>query len=195
MGITENFERYGLADRHYHFACSSDMGGLFMKENGLKPELVAIARLPGHKLSFHGWNPVWDGGLPTVVGSPGDDLWGVVYSFSFTEGLRLDVLHDARLDGAGKYFRYPTDVIDPTGAAHTVFLYKLDIQGPYSPPSREYVLTLVEGARERAIPKAYVDFLGRLECVPAAFPVPRRARPKRTYVASPRASCGVGDGG
>jgi hypothetical protein len=165
VSITYNFNNYGRKDRIYHFACGATMNSLEMKRFSISPKIITNARLKGHRLSFHGFNPNFGGGLETVLESKEMDLWGVVYSLSFHEALALDFHHNVRLDGAGTYFHYPVDVEDLGGGVHTVLLYKLDVLGPEVPPSKRYLDYILDGAKEQKLPSSYINQLEKTLCL------------------------------
>ena len=144
-----------------------------------RPVVAALAFLADHALGFFGHSDIWDGAVETVVPAPGRRLWGVVYELTFMDAQRLDVWHDARLDGAGSYFHFPARVLDASGQARTALLYKKDVLGEPLPPSRENLEFIIQGARERTLPGEYVEELMRLESRPAGYPVPVRSQFQR----------------
>jgi len=164
----------GRPDRQYYFAYGANMNAAQMAERCSRPVVFAVAKLPGHRIGFHGRSEVWDGALETAVPAPGHDLWGVVYELTFMDLQRLDEWQDARLDGGGNYFHYPAQVTDAAGGALTALLYKKDLLGPARAPSREYLERIVQGATARGLPADYVESLRRTASVPASYPVPDR---------------------
>jgi len=137
-----------------------------------RPECVCLARLGGHRLSFHGRYPMWDGAIETVAPDPCREVWGVVLRLGKGDAQRLDAWHDARLDGSGPYFHCPDVVLDETGLGHKVLLYKKDILGPETRPSREYLDFILEGARLRDAPEGWLAELAAVKTHPAGYPVP-----------------------
>lgn len=138
-----------------------------------KPECIGLARLPDHALAFFDYSKRWDGGAATLISSPGEQLWGVIYRLSFLDSERLDAWLDVRLDGTGDYFLLPTDVIGVDGVTYPVLLYrKFYHGGPQQPPSEEYLATILAGAVARGLPDTYIEKLRRISARKAAFPVP-----------------------
>lgn len=159
--------------QHLFFAYGSNMNPAQISSRCYKPEVFTIARLPDHALSFFGYSRRWDGGEATVVVRAGEDVWGVVYTLSFSDTERLDSWQEARLDGTGSYFLFPTEVVDAEGIRHSVLLYKRFYSDPPQKPSREYLDTIIAGAEARGLPAAYLEKLKAIETIPATFPVPR----------------------
>ncbi len=193
---TQAVMTYGRSDRAYLFAYGSNMNPAQLSARcSTLPRVVAVARLDGHRLSFHGHTRIWDGGLETVAPAPGEEVWGVVLELTFTDLGRLDAWQDARLDGAGSYFHYPATVTDAEGCTHHVLLYKKDVQGEAVPPSREYLDFITHGAEERGLPAAYIERLRSMDSRPASYPAPRYPRFNRGLLADVSCdTCGGGDG-
>lgn len=172
------------------FVYGSDMHESQIGSICSKPVVVGIARLADHRMAFHGYTPLWDGALETVVSSPGHDLWGVVHELGSRDAQRLDAWHDARLDGSGPFFHWPAKVVDTNGVTHKVLLYLKDILGPATLPSREYLEYILEGARRRGLPRAYVAELADMESRAASYPVPLKPFMQHLDANDSCASCG-----
>ena len=158
--------------RLLYFAYGSNMNPVQIKARCLGAEVLAVARLVDHRLAFFGTSMVWDGALETVVPAPGRDVWGVLYALSPLDADSLDAWQDARFDGTGAYFHYPSVVIDVLGQRHDVLLYKKDLLGAPQKPSCEYLEHIARGAEARGLPPQYVAHLRGLAAKKAAYPVP-----------------------
>lgn len=156
------------------------------------PAAVAVARLGGHELVFHGQSQVWDGGEEALAPCAGSEVWGVVYALSALDAQRLDAALGVREDGGGLYFLSPAEVVDLDGREHAVLLHVRDMLGDPALPSTEYLRVLVEGARLRGLPAAYTAHLQSLPSRRAAFAVPRQTLfdPLKIAGGDPCASCG-----
>jgi len=139
-----------------------------------KPEVVAVARLPGHRVGFFGYSKVWDGAVETVYADQGADVWGVVYRLTIGDSNRLDSWQDVRLDGTGSYFHYPAVVYDAEGTGHLVLLYKKETLGEPLPPARPYLDRILEGAKVRGLPEPYIASLGTITAKEPGYEVPKR---------------------
>lgn len=192
-GVTGFVFSGSLGDLCY-FAYGSNMNGEQLRQRGISPVAVAIAKLPGHRVAFHGYSGVWDGAVETVVEAPGEDAWGVLYKVEVMDAEVLDLWQDARTDGTGAYFHYPTEVTGPDGNTRMVLLYKKDVLGPPEKPSREYLDFIVRGAVERGLPDSYIEKLRQTESKPAAYPVPQRNTSGRSfYSLTSCAECAAGE--
>ena len=158
----------------YYFAYGSNMNEEQILARCANPKVVAVAKLPHHRVAFFGYSKAWDGAMATVVPSPGQEVWGVIYELNSSDRDRLDAWQDVRLDGTGAYFHYPARVADTEGKTRTVLFYKKDMLGTPGKPSREYLDFIVLGALERGLPSSYIEGLRQTESRKAEFDVPRR---------------------
>lgn len=158
---------------HLIFSYAANMNPELIASRCSKPEIVCLARLPDHALAFFDYSRRWDGGAATLISSPGEELWGIIYRLSFWDSERLDAWLDVHLDGTGDYFLLPTDVIGVDGITYPVLLYrKFYHGGPQQPPSTEYLETILSGAVARGLPAAYIETLRQIPAKKATFPVP-----------------------
>jgi hypothetical protein len=184
----------GNSDELYHFAYGSNMNPEQLAAHGVKPKVVAVAKLSGHQLVFFGHSVIWDGAEETLILVSGHDVWGVVYELSSADRDRLDDWQDARLDGSGSHFHSPSTVTGVSGNTYKVLLYKKDAQGEPRKPSQEYLNFIVNGAVARDLPAAYIEKLRAMESRKAGFVVPRPRKSVRELV--PAGDCsGCGDAG
>ena len=158
---------------HLFFAYGSNMNPGQISSRCFKPEACAVARLPGHELSFFGTSRRWDGGEATVTPKAGEDVWGIVYKLTLADSERLDSWQDVRLDGTGAYFHYPTVVLDAEGNEYPVLIYKRFLSGAPSSPSEELMAAVISGASFHGLPAAYLEKLTGIPTVKATFPAPR----------------------
>jgi gamma-glutamylcyclotransferase len=157
----------------FYFAYGSNMNRNQLRSRGVRPLSAAVAKLPDHRISFHGYSRTWDGAVETVVSAPGQEVWGVIYKLTFSDGDTLDSWQDVRLDGTGAYFLCPARVIDTEGRTHPVVLYKKDVLGTPEKPSQEYLDFIIQGALEHGLPSAYIEGLRQMESEKAEYEVPR----------------------
>jgi hypothetical protein len=165
-------KKISTGTNHLFFAYGSNMNPGQISSRCFKPEACAVARLPGHELSFYGASRRWDGGEATITPKAEEDVWGVVYKLTLTDSERLDSWQDVRLDGTGAYFHYPTVVTDAEGNEYPVLLYKRFLSGETSSPSEEYMETVIAGALFHGLPSVYVESLKSIATRKASFPVP-----------------------
>ncbi len=172
----------GRARKLLYFCYGADMLEGRIRSRCASPKVVAVARLADHRLGFYGYSPVWDGGLETVEPAPGHEVWGVVYALGFTDADSLDAWQGVRLNGTGAYFHYPVEVADAQGTAYAVLVYKKDLLGEPTLPSRPYLDVIVAAARQRELPPQAIESLQALPARPADYPVPRYGLARREGV-------------
>lgn len=157
----------------YYFAYGSNMNASQMQTRCSTPKAITTARLINYRVGFYGRSSMWDGGQESVVRERGHDVWGVVYEVSSSDFEQLDSWQDVRLDGTGLYFHYPARVLGADGLTYTVMLYKKDILGERTKPSKPYLDLIVAGAEEKKLPAEYIEELRAVEHKPASYPVPK----------------------
>lgn len=173
----------------YYFAYGSNMNGKQISSHCINPVEIGLARLPNYRIGFYGYSKRWDGAMETVIPDPGQDVWGVIYRLTFSDGEKLDAWQGVRMDGSGAYFHYPAMVIDTKERAHTVLFYKKDVLGEPQFPSTEYLQFIVEGALKHELPPIYIDRLRQIKSKKARFVVPLSANEKQYSELSMSAIC------
>jgi gamma-glutamylcyclotransferase (GGCT)/AIG2-like uncharacterized protein YtfP len=164
-----------------YFAYGSNMSPEQIGERCAKPEFLATARLPGHRVGFFGHSKTWDGAQATVIPDKDTDVWGAVYRLSVSDMDRLDNYQDVRIDGTGAYFDYPAEVVDGDGTIHSVILYKKDILGESLPPSKPYLDRILAGARMRKLPEDYVETFGLTSSKEPSYEVPKQGNAEMLF--------------
>ncbi|KHK02880.1 gamma-glutamylcyclotransferase family protein [Desulfovibrio sp. TomC] len=163
----------GRGRKLLYFSYGAEMLSSRIQSRCNSPKAIATARLADHRLVFHGYSPVWDGGLETVDPAPGCEVWGVVYELSFSDADSLDTWQGVRLNGTGAYFHSPAEVTDGQGTVYAVLVYKKDVLGEPTAPSQPYLDAIVAGARQQALPPQAIETLQAIPAKPAAYPVPK----------------------
>jgi hypothetical protein len=175
---------------HRYFAYGSNMNFAQMKQRCSSPKVLGIARLPGYRVEFYGYSAIWDGAQETVVPDWKSEVWGVLYELQFFDCEQLDVYQDARLSGTGAYFHYPVDVIAMQQGSIDVMIYKKDILGDEKSPSTEYLNFIIQGAKERGLPKEYIALLQDKITHPASYAVPIIRNSKFNWTSATCGDCG-----
>ena len=154
------------------FAYGGIMNQSLVGGRGIRAQAIGVAKLPGHKLSFHGYTVVWDGAEETAVEAAGHDLYGVLYKLGGTEADRLEAAHGVRLNGTGDYFHYPVEVITMDGETVSAVMFRKAALRDQRLPSEPYLRTIIEGAKSHGLPEEYIAELAKTPTVPAGYPVP-----------------------
>jgi diketogulonate reductase-like aldo/keto reductase len=118
---------------------------------------LGAARLDGYRLGFSRRSIRWGAGVLDLVRSADDAVWGALYELP---PAALDQL-DAR-EGAGfAYRRIEVEVMLGEDRRRAVAYEVIEKESVDVPPSREYVATVLAGARKRGLPREYVAELER----------------------------------
>jgi len=141
----------------WYFGYGSNMcRKTFLGLRQMQPLAVRTARLGGYRLAFD--LAIGDGerGVANVVADPAAHVWGVLYQLTSSEFDRLD-----RTEGVpgGAYDRVPIEVVTADGDRVSAFTYCSGRSRAGRRPSPRYMGLLLTGAREYALPEAYVGYL------------------------------------
>jgi cation transport regulator ChaC len=140
----------------YYFGYGSNMALWVMAELCPEHSVVGAAKLPDHKLDFRRYSRGWRGGVSDIIYSPGDVIWGVLYRIG-------DACHDA-LDQKESYgvgytsMGIDVQLMDGT-QIHTITYTVIDKSPETIPPSKHYLDTILEGAKEQRLPQDYIKQL------------------------------------
>jgi hypothetical protein len=183
-----NDERNDKAE--LYFCYGADMLQSQIERACGNPVFVSLACLRDFRVVFVGHSKKWDGAEEALVKSPGSEVWGVVYRLGYTDGDSLDAWKDIRLNGTGSRFHYPVTVTAPDGTEIPALIYQKSELGEARNPATEYLALVVSGAKERRLPKRYIDALMNVATTPARYPVPRQSAVGQELVAGLSCDCG-----
>ena len=149
-------------ERLLNFAYGSNTATRYLRTYCPGAEPVMRAVLPNFWIEFRRFSTDLQGGISTIMETPGDLVRGMLFSIPRDEVEALDVLEDVPL---GLYLRQGFRVLGEDGAWHRAQLYRVARpEGPFA-PSHRYLDYMLEGAREHGQPQDYID---RLESLRAA---------------------------
>ena len=119
-------------------------------------EFVSVARLPNYRLDFTRYSVKRQGGVADVVRARGETVWGVLYDVPSGEMAALD-----RKEGVASraYERKRVMVATAAGPRVRAVTYSVIDKEPGQTPSEHYLGLILAGAREWALPEAYVQML------------------------------------
>ncbi|HTA05399.1 MAG TPA: gamma-glutamylcyclotransferase family protein, partial [Solirubrobacteraceae bacterium] len=118
---------------------------------------LGVAELRDHRLAFTRRSLRTGTGVADVLLEPGASVWGALYELDDADLVALD-----EKEGSGwAYQRKAVRLSDEDGRSeHDAFAYVvIEPELDHVPPSREYLQALLDGARERGLPLAYIDAL------------------------------------
>ena len=156
----------------WYFAYGSNLErSTFRGRRRMQPLATAIGVLHDFELRFD--LPVGPGerGVANVAPRPGDQVWGALYQLTHADAERLDATEGV---GQGAYQRLSVEVLTPAGERIAAFTYRSEFSRPERKPSRRYLGLLLVGARELALPDAWV---ARLRAWPLAVDERERQLP------------------
>jgi len=117
------------------------------------------AKAKGWKLCFPRTSSLRKGGVGSIVPSPCDETWGVVFSVDSQDLLRLDGFEGVN---SGAYRRDFIEVFDSNDKPHKVWTYfaiPKDNPPKHYVPHKDYLDLYIQGADYFQLPKDYVQKL------------------------------------
>jgi len=143
----------------YHFGYGSNMDEDYMRQFTPSLKFVTTAQLPNFEIQFRKYSTDLEGGISSIVPTPGGLIEGVVYTIDKKEMEALDILEDVPL---GIYNRETFKVISPEGKWYNADLYYVATpKGPYT-PSLKYLGYMIKGAKAQGINQPWIDHLEAL---------------------------------
>ncbi|NOZ25889.1 MAG: gamma-glutamylcyclotransferase [Nitrospirae bacterium] len=143
-----------------YFAYASNINLRQMRQRCPSARFVSRGRLKGYRLDFVLRSERWGGGVAGIVPAPGEEVEGVLYRISSDDLERLDGFESV---DRGRYYREKVRVDLPDGSTAEAWVYfpNPDPDGPF-PPSRTYLETIIEGAREQGLSAEFIERLEKL---------------------------------
>jgi gamma-glutamylcyclotransferase (GGCT)/AIG2-like uncharacterized protein YtfP len=146
-----------------YFAYGSNLRSVQM--NRLCPgcRFLSSARLAGYRLAFTLPDEEWEGGVADLLPASGHEVWGALYGISAAHLASLDayeLCHPGEDPARSAYLRRTVEVSDAAGRSiGNAWCYFVREPRGHIPPSGLYRQALLEGARERGLPPAYLDIM------------------------------------
>jgi gamma-glutamylcyclotransferase (GGCT)/AIG2-like uncharacterized protein YtfP len=138
----------------FHFGYGSNLSTDFVtKELIPNAKFVMKAYLPNFEVRWPFWSPEKQAGYSGIMEAPGEIVHGVLYEVTEEELSGLDNMERVYKD---RYKRMTYQVLGEDGKFHLADLYRvIDPKGPF-PPERNYVDTMIKGAREPGLDPEYI---------------------------------------
>jgi len=126
-----------------------------MKSRCPKSSLVGTARLDNHRLDFTHFSQTRQCGVPDIVPSPGDFIWGLVYRVTLEDIKGLD-----QIEGRGRSYErgyYTVRFLDGRKiGAHAYYVIQ---RQSYVPPNAEYLRLMRQAVIKHSFPEEYVKLV------------------------------------
>ncbi|XP_072507175.1 gamma-glutamylcyclotransferase [Notamacropus eugenii] len=154
----------GEPGEHFlYFAYGSNLLKERLRLHNPSAEFVCVARLQDFKVDFGNYQGVtstsWHGGIATIIQSPGDEVWGVVWKMHVRNISSLDEQEGV---GSGTYIPIEIDVHNQEGKVLTCRSYQMKNYVP-APPSPQYKKVICKGAKQNGLPSEYQRKLEEIE--------------------------------
>jgi gamma-glutamylcyclotransferase len=140
-----------------YFAYASNMAPEVIGRLCQRHRYLGVASLADHRLSFTRRSVKTGTGVADIVPALGETVWGVVYEIGHDEMVAIE-----RKEGSGwAYQRIVVPVrMETSGERRTAVTFTVISKEPAEvPPSHEYLDQVIRAARERGLPRSYVERL------------------------------------
>lgn len=144
-----------------YFAYGSNLDVAQMQRRCPQASVIGVGRLLEYDLQFQYESQNWGGGVANIIGSPGGEVWGLVY---LVDSICLDSL-DVFEGAPTIYVRSVHSVMMGTERCES-WAFHLAEKHPHVPPSRAYLELILTACRDLKFPNHYREAILR-----AAIPV------------------------
>jgi gamma-glutamylcyclotransferase (GGCT)/AIG2-like uncharacterized protein YtfP len=145
----------------FYFAYGSNMDERQMRERCPGARLVSSAVLNDYRLDFTIFSPKRRCGCADVLSAPGHKVYGLVYSISEKDLIRLDEYENVPV----AYKRNVMDVVLGSGETRSAHVYEVVYKKPFMPPSKGYIGLLRSAAEKHVFPREYREMLGGIVAI------------------------------
>lgn len=159
----------GTDEPVYYFAYGSNSPSQLAERLGHHVKSLGKARLPGYRFVYMGRSVKWGSATANVIAVGQyqfSEVWGVLYELTKSDISRLDDFEGVKLgednEGhqIGRYFRIEEQILlsDRYLSAYLYVLTgHLSIDRELRPPSRAYLLSVIEMALTHGFPRDYIE--------------------------------------
>lgn len=143
-----------------YFAYGSNINMQQMKRRCPSAKPVSRGELDGYQVKFLLHSVKWGGGVAGIEPEPGGKVEGFVYQMSNNDLETLDTFENVK---KGRYYRKKMNISLSDGRRIRAWVYfpNPDPKGPF-PPSKKYLKTVIEGARDHEFPEEFIRYLESL---------------------------------
>lgn len=153
-----------------YFAYGADLNPARMTQNSPGYKTVGAARLRDWSIAFPRYSASERSAVASILRQPGESVWGALYEVPDRELPILDSIFGFYPDGLlqiDEYVRREVEV-ERQGrplpvVAHTYVAIPDDRE---TPPTADYMMLIIDGARYHGLPRAYIGALNAVKTGP-----------------------------
>ncbi len=153
-----------------YFAYGSNLSEEQMNDRGISIEDTEIAELPGWGLAFTIYSDTWNCGVGDIIPNPKERVEGIVYTIPKDDLKNLDHYEGRKVENdmeVGMYRRQYLPVKKFSGWK-TVLTYLVNRTIEHKStvdlkPSRDYLKTIISGAKKHGLSEGYLDLLRNID--------------------------------
>lgn len=154
-------EMDAMDDCFFYFGFGSNLLAARIQLENPTAVFHTTARLSDYRLDFDRMSHTWRGASATVIPSPGDHVWGVVWLIKWSEVTDLDNQEGVHCNIYKPITVTATSVDGIQLKCRTYML--VDVGYGDHKPSPQYLDIIVKGAEEHRLPDYYIDKLRNIE--------------------------------
>jgi len=125
-----------------------------LKRRAPEHKPIGKAYLPDHALNFCRWSSQWRCGLPSVIPSPGEKVWGMIFEITDEDMKLLDEFEGDVPEGA---FHHVQVTVIADGEEKTlVNTYAANPIGKFKPKDH-YIEWVIKGLKHWKLPDDYIE--------------------------------------
>lgn len=125
-----------------------------LKRRAPEHKPVGKAYLPDHAVHFCRWSSQWRCGLPSVIPSPGEKVWGMVFEITDEDQKLLDEFEGDVPEGAFRHVQ--VTVIGDNDEKMLVTTYAANPIGKFK-PKEHYIEWVINGLKHWKLPDDYIE--------------------------------------
>jgi gamma-glutamylcyclotransferase len=125
-----------------------------LKRRAPEHKPIGKAYLPDHAIQFCRWSSQWRCGLPSVIPSPGEKVWGMIFDITDEDQKLLDDFEGDVPEGA--FHHVEVTVITEGGEKTLVTTYAANPIGKFK-PKEHYIEWVVKGLKHWKLPDDYIE--------------------------------------
>ena len=151
-----------------YFAYGSNMDRAQLEDRVGEVGFVAIGQLHDHKLVFNRKGSYRAGAVASVIATPGEVVFGVVWALAPEQLQKLSIIEDPRA------YKRDLKIVSTEDRENLTCNVFVSIPEGDTEPDADYVALLVEAAKKAGLPRQYVSMIESYKPVQPA-PNPSRS--------------------